>query len=122
MSMDPQEATEHDYPHDDEDCNACGGSEQIEIVFQDHNRDYIACPVCLARDKNAEIERLNALLETAGGQYLDKNAECRRMRAAITGYLSAFDRCGGSEAVSAEEFAAARQALRDAVQSPPEKP
>lgn len=71
--MNPQEATEHDYPHDEEDCEACGGSEQIEIVFQDHRRDYVGCPLCLAQDKNetiakrdAEIERLRAALADAG--------------------------------------------------------
>lgn len=34
---------------------------------------------------------------------------------AICGYLETFDRCGGSESVSAEEFAECRQRLRDAV-------
>lgn len=66
-SLDPQQATEHDYPHDDEDCSVCGGSEQIEVVFQDHHRDYVACPVCLSREKaeaivakDGEIGRLRA--------------------------------------------------------------
>ena len=68
--MDPQQVTEHDYPHDDEECPACGGTEQIEIVLQDHSRDYVACPLCLARDKNeaiagkdAEIAKLRAALD-----------------------------------------------------------
>lgn len=42
-------------------------------------------------------------------------ARIRRDRAesAIRNYLATFDRCGGSEAVSAEEFADRRQGMRD---------
>lgn len=34
---------------------------------------------------------------------------------AIRDYLATFDRCGGSESVSAEEFAERRQRMRDLV-------
>lgn len=42
-------------------------------------------------------------------------AQAVRLRYAILGYLEVFDRCGGSESVSPDAFAAARQGLREAV-------
>lgn len=40
------------------------------------------------------------------------------LASAIRDYLATFDRCGGSESVSAEEFAERRQHMRDLVGPP----
>ena len=71
-----------------------------------------------------EAERANRLLaqsERSLAAIPDEQAPAPvavRLRYAIIGYLDVFDRCGGSESVSPETFAAARQDLRDALTLP----
>lgn len=69
------------------------------------------------------VEKMKADLDTFGkdtvdteNRIIDAEFAAQSTRTAIINYLAVFDRCGGSEAVAAEEFADARQALRDAVQ------
>jgi hypothetical protein len=43
---------------DDEDCELCGGCEEVTVTFQDHHTDVVACPICMAAEKNEQIECL----------------------------------------------------------------
>lgn len=75
----------------------------------------------LGQDAADEIERLRAQVDFSTDKAIPwdtvagKNARIAKLRYAIIGYLEVFDRCGGSEAVSPDTFAAARQQLREAL-------
>lgn len=54
----------------EEECQFCGGCEEVDVQLQAGGSDVVACPACMARDKNqaiarrdAEIERLRAALK-----------------------------------------------------------
>jgi hypothetical protein len=47
-----------------------------------------------------------------------ETAMTKDLAEAVTNYFELWDRCGGSTAVAAEEFADARQAMRDALAQP----
>lgn len=54
----------------EEECQFCGGCEEVDVQLQAGGSDVVACPACMARDKNqaiarrdAEIERLLAALK-----------------------------------------------------------
>lgn len=58
---------------------------------------------------------LEAQLAAANAIIAEQSAVIATAHAAISRYLRVFDRCGGSEAVSADEFATARERLRRAI-------
>ena len=44
------------------ECLTCGGHEEVEVTMADGTLDFVGCPECIARQKNAEIERLRAFV------------------------------------------------------------
>lgn len=71
----------------------------------------------IAVERKYEEEIAQLQYESGMYQSLYENAAAQRgaLESAILSYLATFDRCGGSESVSAGEFAEGRQRMRDLV-------
>lgn len=99
-----------------DDCSWCSDHEEFTCLecFADNRhpsvQDYEWCSTFSANDRFAHMF-LKWKEEPAGGIA----AAAPDLLSAARNYIEIFDRCGGSEAVSAEEFASARAELRDAI-------
>lgn len=79
-------------------------------VLKEVSRRIESHKALLADVARIKVQRDNALLDME--RFMKATGEAH---GAIRSYLATFDRCGGSESVSAGEFAEGRQRMRDLV-------